>query len=645
MTEQPGNQHDLILERLAGDDSEEVRAAAFDAGDAGLVSAVELLAKHIQSGNLGVQEAAEYALRQIRGESAVTAVVPLLRSEDASVRNSAMDILREIGADDMKAMSTLIRDEDADVRIFVADILGSSRQRVAVSILADALLNDPEVNVRYQAGVSLGALGFPEADKPLSKALEDEEWVQFAAIEGLARLRADSCADILLGALPRVSELVASTIINALGEMGNVKPVPMLLKMLDEVSGPLRNKTVKAVVQILGPQSLGLLGPKDMQKLREYLLAALDDEDILDIVLDGLSAVGGEPGTRAVLDMVKTLDPVRQHDLLDNANHCLVGIGFNQALKECLLSSDEQTQQVAARACGEIADTASARALEEAFWSYDRDMQRVAAEYLARMTGVASPSFFLEVLNSHADVHVVRSSLHFLSASDCAVTAAPKILELLNSPYFDVKEAALEACLTLNDESTNIALAELFRSVDPVQRMMGAYAMGRIDARRYLPELSEALEDEIPDIRKVALEAIGELCQASPELWEQLMPRLTDENRDVRLAVVAILGRTDSPKTVMLLQQALDDEDDWVRIRAVEALGQRRLPTVVPRLVQMLDGSDLLVMLKLIEALGAIGGNIAFRAVLGLTSHEDPDVQQAAADAISRIRAEKGEEF
>lgn len=645
MSEQSETQHELILQRLAGEDSEDVRAAAFDAGDAGLVTAVELLVKHIQSGNLGVQEAAEYALRQIRGSAAVAAVSPLLRSEDASVRNSAMDILREIGSDDMKVMGALLHDPDPDVRIFITDILGSSGHRVAVSLLADALLHDTEVNVRYQAGVSLGALGFPEADKPLSKALEDEEWVQFAAIEGLARLRADSCADILLGALPKASELVASTIINALGEMGNVKAVPILLKMLDQVSGPLRNKTVKAVVQILGPQSLGLLGPRDMEKLREYLLASLDDEDILDTVLDGLSAVGGESGTRAVLILAGGLDPMRQHDLVESVHDCLVGIGFNEALREALGCGNELTVQAAVRACGSIGDSTCVKALEEFFWTYDRDMQRTTAEYLATMPGMNSDVFFLEVLNSHADVHVVRSALNYLGKSDRAVAAAPKMLELLDSPHFDVKEAALEACLALNDEATNTALAELFKSGDPVQRMMGAYAMGRINTRGFLTELTEALEDEIPDIRKVALEAIGELCVQSPELWELIAPRLNDENRDVRLAMVAILGQSESPKSAALLQNALDDEDDWVRIRTVEALGQRRQPVVVPRLVQMLEGCDLLVMLKLIEALGAIGGNVAFRAVLSLTSHEDSDVQQAAADAIARIRAEKGEEF
>ena len=63
-----------ILARLASDDPDEVRSAAFEAGDMELASAVDLLVRHIQSENLGVQEAAENALRRIRGASAVAAV-------------------------------------------------------------------------------------------------------------------------------------------------------------------------------------------------------------------------------------------------------------------------------------------------------------------------------------------------------------------------------------------------------------------------------------------------------------------------------------------------------------------------------------------------------------------------------------------
>ena len=136
----------------------------------------------------------------------MAAVAPLLRSEDAPVRNSAMDILREIGSDDIKILAALLHDDDPDIRIFAAEILGTSNSPVAVSILCEALEHDPEVNVRYQVCISLGSLGSADAAPALSGALRDEEWVQFAAVEALAKIRAESCVDILISALQDCSD-------------------------------------------------------------------------------------------------------------------------------------------------------------------------------------------------------------------------------------------------------------------------------------------------------------------------------------------------------------------------------------------------------------------------------------------------------
>ncbi|MEG1610285.1 MAG: HEAT repeat domain-containing protein [Bilophila sp.] len=639
----------LVLERLSSEDPAAVRSAAFEAGDMGLESALGLLVQHIHSPNPGIQEAAEDALRKIRGTAVVSAVAPLLRSEDASVRNSAMDILREISSDDIKAMQLLVQDSDPDIRIFAADILGTSESPMAVAILSEALFTDTEVNVRYQICISLGELGFPEAAGTLSKALKDEEWVQFAAVEALAKIRADSCADILINALRNCSELVASTIITALGEMGNVRAVPILLQRLDEASGPLRNKTVMAIVQILGAPSLGLFAPKDLTKFRTYLLVALtdEDEDIIEAALTGLSGVGvgSVEASRAVLKLIERLDPMRGHDLVLLAQRCLASIGYTEGLHEGLLSGNDQVVQAVVEACGSIGCRRCIGLIIEQFFTFNRDLQRLAIYHLAASADKTDVSFFMEVLEQAEDPQVIKEALSFVGQQALCTVAAPQLLHFLEHADDDVKEAALDACLAMQSPEVNAQLTGLFSSRNPLMRLMATYSMGRIDATQYLNDLSVALEDEIPDIRKVALESIGGICANRPELLTLLAPRLSDESREVRLALVELIGQIDTVQSTELLVQALSDEDNWVRIRAIESLGARRITKVLPTLVQMLDGSDLLVVLKIIEALGSIGGKMAFRALLSLTGHSDPDIQSAVSEAIAHIREEQGEDI
>ena len=187
-----------ILEALRSGDNDNARSAAFSAGDMGMEEAVPLLCERIKSENIGVQEAAEYGLRKIRGPQAIEALLPLLRSDEAPVRNVAMDILREIGVDSIESMQPYLRDDDPDLRIFIADILGYCRSHQSALLLGDALLKDPEVNVRYQAAVSLGNLAFPESVGDLCQAMHDEEWVQFAVVEALAKIKDPSAINALV---------------------------------------------------------------------------------------------------------------------------------------------------------------------------------------------------------------------------------------------------------------------------------------------------------------------------------------------------------------------------------------------------------------------------------------------------------------
>ena len=633
-----------ILQDLQSDDTDVRRRAAFAAGDMKLADSVALLCKCIGSSNIGVQEAAEYALRKIRGSHAIRSLIPLLRSEDAPLRNIAMDILREIGADDLSSLTPLLHDDDCDVRIFTADILGSAKDRKAVASLCDALLKDPEVNVRYQAAVSLGNLAFPEAVDSLRQAMLDEEWVQFSVVEALTKIRADSTVTALSQSLSTSSPLVASIIIDALGEMGNIKAVPLLLKSLEKTSPPLRNKTVKSIVKILGGRSLSLLSPKDQERLHDYLLVALHDEDesVLMSALTGLSAMGETAATKAIFGLLERLDPDLHHELIHAATQAIATIGFNQSFIDALHAEDNDSLvHIALEASLLMNAPLCVPHIKDIFWRHERDIQRVAATRLARIAGQDDVPFFLDLLERHTDGEVLKATLFFLGNRMQAEQAMDKLFSMLAHPYDDVKEAALAACIALDSPQATNRFKELFKENDPQLRALAAYALGRQNLAACLPELRIALEDENPQVRQIAVEAFGISVPCSKDYLPILLPRLHDENREVRLAMVSLLGNCGLSEALPHLLSVLDDQDDWLRIRAVEGLGHLKASAAVPHLVQMLDSSNPMLTFKIIDTLGRIGGKVAFRALLGMIDHEDPEIQHVAAEAVSSIQAEQ----
>lgn len=633
-----------LCQRLGGDDPDVLRDAAYEAGETGCAEAVPHLADLLCSNNLGVQEAADRALRKIGGKDVVAAVKSLLRSDDAPVRNASMDILRAVGAQDFPTLVELLHDADPDIRIFASDILGSTDSRLAVPPLCEALLKDHEVNVRYQAAVSLGELAFPEAAACLGKALGDDEWVQFAVIEALAKIRDGSAVGALVKALDKSSDLVASMIVDALGEIGNIKAVTMLLKRMDASPEVLRNKIVKAVVRILGGKALSLLSPVERDRFRGYLLAALtdDEEDVQDAAVAGLGSISGEAAAAAVLGHAARLDRDRHPERYEHAVGALRSMGLTAALGEALRQGDDAERLVALDVLSELPCPECAGLIMDAFAQMPASVRPLAAKALVAIAGEEATDFFMELLDSD-DEALLLEAVAFLGGKLRLASAGEAIFGLLGHPADAVKEAALDACVAIGGEGLDTRFRELFASEDPMDRLMAVYALGKMGVRDHMDVIRQALADEVPDIRKIALEALGEVCGQEEDGLPLIVAGLSDENRDVRLAVVELLGGCDSLKVYPYLEQALDDADDWVRIRAMEAIGQRGEHQAVGRLTQLAGDASKLVALKAMETLGEIGGNDAFEALLHLASGDDPELSAAAEAALARLRDEQGE--
>ncbi|CCH47976.1 HEAT repeat domain-containing protein [Pseudodesulfovibrio piezophilus] len=638
------------LALLKSDDKEVVREGAFRAGEDNCVEAVGVLAELLQTNHLGIQEAADSSLRKIGGKETVRAVLPLLRSDEAPVRNLSMDILREVGCQDLPSLIELVHDEDTDIRIFATDILGSTDNLLAVEPLCMALLKDPEVNVRYQAAVSLGELGKAEAAPCLNKAIEDEEWVQYSVVEALTKIGHASSVDAMVKALDKASDLVASMIIDSLGEMGNVKAVTMLLRRMDDSHTALRNKIVKAVVKILGGKSLTLLNTAERERFREYLLVALkdEDEDIQDAAIQGLAYVGGEQASGGILDIASKLDQDRDQERLNSIIGFLAEIGLTDALREGVHGENPDRARVSVQALSQVSPgaTCSERdvcgVLMAAFWEVGLPIQRQIVSVTAERGGEHAQNFFIKILDEHTDGTVLKSAVYFLGEKLRLAEVADRIFPLLQHQYDDVKEAALEACIAINGPVVRERFKAMFSSDNPVDRLMSTYALGKLGAMENLDVLGKALEDEIPDIRKVAIEALATSCESYDEWKPMVLGMLDDESKDVRLTVIEILGKCFTEDFVQYMIRALDDGDDWVKIRAIDALGEHQSKEAVPKLIEMLENPNRFVQMKIIEALGGIGGTSAFRALLEMTNRDEYELVSAAESAISNIQEAQG---
>ncbi len=629
-----------ILQNLQSSDVDSIRSASFAAGDAGLVEAIPALCEHIQSSNIGVQEAAEYALRKIRGKNTIVKMLPLLNSDVPSLRNIAMDVLREIGCDDIDAINPYLRDADPDLRIFMADILGHTKSRKAMSLLCEALLKDPEVNVRYQAAMSLGTLGFPEAAEALHQAMQDEEWVQFSAIESLTKIRDDSTIGTFVKILPTCSPLVASVIIDALGEMQNIKAVPLLLQFIAKAAPVLRHKAVKAIVQILGEHSLSLLSGTEKERFKEYLEESLGDEDesIQEAALIGLSAMGDGVSSRIIMEYILQNHTNPENELYQLALASLTAIGYNDEFAKFLQQDDQVVIRIALEAALNIEGSQCMDGIIALFWNSDYETQRAAALYMAHHAALEHANFALDILKQHTDSGVIKYIMQCLGITLRYAPAQDHIFEQLNHPYTDVQEVALEACVVLNTPELSTRFKGMFAQGEEEMRLLALYALSNTDFQKNISIIYQGLEDESLYVRQMAVESFANANVDLHEHIEKLLAMLDDPADEVRISVVDVLGSSNNASIIPYLEKALEDNNEWVCIRAIEALGSQRTENSVGQLLAHFEKASLMVSLKIIETLAQIGGNVAFRALLDMMHHEDPEIQNAAAEAIERLK-------
>lgn len=141
--------------------------------------------------NLSVREVILTSLTRLGGEVAVAGLVECLRSEDAHMRNEAIEAMKALPDEVAPIMDDLLSDADPDVRIMAVNILESLRHAKVEQWLINVIDSDPVVNVCGTAVDLLGEVGSAAACDALARLKQrfaDEPYIQFAADLALKRI-------------------------------------------------------------------------------------------------------------------------------------------------------------------------------------------------------------------------------------------------------------------------------------------------------------------------------------------------------------------------------------------------------------------------------------------------------------------------
>lgn len=531
-------------------------------------------------------------------------IAALRASENAGLRNSAVEALELIGAAAVQQLCAHLNDSDPDLRKFIIDILGNIGSEKCLPLLVRAL-DDDDMNVRVAAAENLGKIGDAGALPHLLTVLEGGEiWLKFTVLDALALIGAPVP---LVSLAPLLQEsLLRRATYDCLAALGDAQSLPILLQGLQEKAKNAREAAAVALMRVrerLPAEKRTALVDLRLQEMSggpvaKKLIDSLHSED--PVVLNALIRIVGTIGDKRVaLPLLHVCRSERLRDVCIDAFR-RIGLSLLPELVGHFPTAVPIERAVTAQLIAEFGDTGHEKLLLDGLLDDSAEVRRSCALALGRLKPQG---------------------------------AVTRLAQLLDDDEPQVREAALEGvrAFVATEPATLSALAlELMHAQLPAKRRDAALILGALaDGER----LSPLVKDEDATVRQAAVSSLGRV--ELPQVLSHLALALSDEEPEVRLAAAHALSDRGGPDALAPLLLALNDSDPWVQTAALKGLALLGDSDALPGVIALLDQACGPVLIAALSTLAALGGANALAPVEKALSNSDEEVVEAAIEILS----------
>ena len=607
-----------LVETLRHEDSSVRRKAAQELGG-GDERAIYPLIMALRDENPGVQDAAIRSLVAMGGEVVAYMVIPLLR-DDSYLRNTAQLMLRELGPVAVPLLYPLLTDKDDDIRKFALDLLGDIHEGVDVEKIIP-MTSDPNPNVRASAIRCIGLLGHVDAAAHVEKALEDEEWVAFTALDTLGQIKSDNSVGAIVTLLNSESEAIRTAALETLGSIGSPLASDALLKYIMNTSDEdEKSLAVKSLVRIGVTPSMN-----DVTGLLMNMMEQASWEDKL-IAIAGLADLKEHKAVPMIIDIAGSLDESvpDDDDKLIQIMRLMEGFGPSDVYTDVLSDPEMKFKGkiIAAELAGKTRSKSAVGALVEQLDTNMRDLRKAAAHSLG-LIGTDEARKSLIGLIADPESNVRKMAITCLGLVPHPDSFEPLLRQLDEEPYNDVIEEIINGHLKKDPTS-------LYANLDGFESRIRE-AVGRFATDMEI--LLKLSRDEDTPVKLSAIASLGEL--SDKKAADRVVEAIHDDDPEVRRTAVIALGSMELGQEK--LKSLLEDKDMWVRVHAVRSLGNSLRQDMVEALAPMLSDNDIPVVLAAVESMALIGGKDAFASLSAIANHKDDAVRKAASEVLEGI--------
>jgi len=602
-------------------------------------------------------------------------LIKLLSHEKATVRETSIKTIMQIGTRAVEPLCTALTDKRYAVRQSAAEMLAKIGDDNAVEPLCTAL-KDNEFLVRLAAVKALEQIGDNRAVEALCNALTDKEYLVRKNAVSVLEQFADKCAvESLCIAIGDEFSDIRKSAIRTLEQIGDTRAVEPLCIALNDKDLGVRKAAAEALEKIGIPedpsvQVLSALLINNFVRVIslgsaavEPLCRALKKEDriVRRAAAEALGKIGipEDPSVQAMYALI----------IDDQDRLVLLGTAVVEPLCKALEDVWAWIHAPAAKALGQIGDTRAVEPLCIALKSMYFNVREAAAEALGKLGDTRAVKPLCNVLKGRGG-DVQRSS----DGSEDARIAAARALEKIGLPedpsvqvFFALITNNLDRLVSLGSE----AVEPLCKGVGDAAirvRQTAVKALVQIGDTRAVEPLCNALKDPFLNIAEVSATALGRIGDARSV--EPLCNVFKVKDWKLRKAAAGALGQIGDTRAVGPLCNAIKHttisvrmgenvdvawefkkiEGDQLAARkaAAKALGQIGDDRAVkPLNIELKEGKKLCednysykieaMSIAAIEALEQIGGILSVEPLCDALKYKNSDIQQAAARVLGKI--------
>jgi len=408
---------------------------------------------------------------------------------------------------------------------------------------------------------------------------------------------------------------IRSKAVDALGNFKDIRATHALLKALQDTNWDIRRKATS------------LLGKKGNVIAVEHLIQLLDEND-WDIKKNAIEALGKIGENTAFPYLVQKFDD--ENEFVRKASVEALGhLGNKDAvsfLQTALKDRSFYVRACAAKALAELKDFSSIDVLVVNLSDDVELVRKNTAEGLGELCQVCIKNINASIVQTRQNALECLGKI----GTDQAVDA---LLNTLNDPDILVHRSVIDALGKSTNARAVMLLSEITnKDKDVLSRVKAVTAIGKIDDKRRIPAILNALKDDHELVRVSAIEVIDEIGDDS--LTDYLVPLCRDVDDNVRFMAVKILGEFGNPNAVDSLKILLKDN----KFSNVQNEAMLSLKQIEKKMINKLNYYNNKEELKeTIKILAKIGNSSSIEPLLLSLVINDNEIQDMIIKSIEKI--------